>query len=148
MFSCEFCGIFKNTFVIKLFQATLQVHKVDKNVSRYYNKDIKVIPVEPILVTLCQLWKWFSMLRKLWKPTSRKTYQNLRYLQGKYLWWSFLIVKPYLLIIIIFLFWRFTITLLMTLKLIILWNFILKLYLRSWFLSLPFVDRLSWTLKC
>ena len=79
MFSCEFCGIFKNTFVIKLFQATLQVHKVDKNVSRYYNKDIKVIPVEPILVTLCQLWKWFSMLRKLWKPTSRKTYQNLKY---------------------------------------------------------------------
>ena len=47
---------------------TLQVHKVDKSVSRYCNKDVKVISIEAILVTLCQLWKMFSMVRKLWKP--------------------------------------------------------------------------------
>ena len=35
-------------------------------------KDIKVISVLAIFVTLCQLWKWFCMLRKLWKPPSRK----------------------------------------------------------------------------
>ena len=34
---------------------TLQVHKSDKNVPRYCNKDIKVISFEAILVTLCQL---------------------------------------------------------------------------------------------
>ena len=28
-------------------------------------------------VTLCQLWKWFCMFRKLCKPPSRKSYQNL-----------------------------------------------------------------------
>ena len=31
-----------------------QVHKVDKNLSRYCNKDIEVITIEAILVTLCQ----------------------------------------------------------------------------------------------
>ena len=69
--------------------------KVDKNVSRYCNKDIKVISVQAIFVTLCQLWKWFSMLRKLCKPSSRKSYQNLRKLQGKYLRRSFVIVKSF-----------------------------------------------------
>ena len=34
---------------------TLQVHKVDKNVSRYCNKDIKVISIEAILVALRQI---------------------------------------------------------------------------------------------
>ena len=38
--------------------------KVDKNVSRYGNKDIKVILIQTIFVTLCQLLKWFCMLRK------------------------------------------------------------------------------------
>ena len=56
-----------------------------------------MISVEAILVTLCQLWKWFSMLRELWKPASRKTYQNLRNLQGKHMWRSFVIVKPFFL---------------------------------------------------
>ena len=74
---------------------THRVHNLDKNVSRYFNKDIKVISTEVILVTLCQLWKWFCMVRKLWKPSSRKTYQNLRKLQGKYLKRSFVIVKPF-----------------------------------------------------
>ena len=91
-------------------------------------KGIKAISIEAILVIFCQLWKWFCMLRKLWKPASRRTYQNLRNLEGKYLWRSFVIVKPFFL--------RFAVILLMILKLIILWNFILKLYLRSW--SLPF----------
>ena len=34
---------------------TLQVHKVDKNVSGYCNKDIKVISIQAILVNLCHL---------------------------------------------------------------------------------------------
>ena len=67
---------------------TLQVHKVDKNVSRYCNKDIKVISVEAVLVTLYQLWKWYCMVKKLWKPPSRKNFRNL---QGKYLWRRFVI---------------------------------------------------------
>ena len=66
----------------------------NKNVSRYCNKDFKLISIQEIFVTFCQLWKWFCLLRKLWKPPSSKTYQNLRNLQGKYLWQSFVIVKP------------------------------------------------------
>ena len=42
--------------------------KVDKNVSRFCNKDIKVVSIEATLATLFQLWKRFGMLRKLWKP--------------------------------------------------------------------------------
>ena len=75
-FSCEFCGVFDNTFFTELFWRliqTIQVHKVDKNVSRYWKKDIKLISIEPILVTFCQIWKWFCMVRKLWKPPSWKT---------------------------------------------------------------------------
>ena len=34
---------------------TPQAHKVDKNVSRYCNKDIKVISIHAIFVTLCQI---------------------------------------------------------------------------------------------
>ena len=34
---------------------TLQVHKIAKNVSRYRNKDIKVISIEEIIVSLSQL---------------------------------------------------------------------------------------------
>ena len=34
---------------------TLQVHKVDKIVSRYCNKEIKVISIEAILVVLRQI---------------------------------------------------------------------------------------------
>ena len=34
---------------------TLQVHKVDENLSRYCNKNIKVMSIEALLVTLCQL---------------------------------------------------------------------------------------------
>ena len=45
--------------------------KVDKNVSRFCNEDIKVASIEATLATLCQLWKRFGMLRKLWKPPSR-----------------------------------------------------------------------------
>ena len=69
--------------------------KVVKSVPRYCTKDIEVLSSQAIFVTLCQLWKWSYMLRKLWKPTSRKTYQNLRSLQRKYLWRSFVIVKPF-----------------------------------------------------
>ena len=137
MFSWKFCGIFKNTFFIELFLAAnsgASSIKIDKNVYRYCNKDIKVISNEAILVSFCQLWKWFCMLRKLWKPASRKTYQYLRNLQGKHLWWSFVTVKPVSL--------RFTVILLMILKLIILWNFILKLFLRSW--SLLFSSWIAW----
>ena len=34
---------------------TLQVNKVYKNVPRYCNKDMEVVSIEAILVTLCQL---------------------------------------------------------------------------------------------
>ena len=47
-----------------------------KNVSRYCNKDSKVMTVKKILVTFCQLWKWFCLLRKLWKPPSRSKCQK------------------------------------------------------------------------
>ena len=81
----------------------------------YCNKDIKVISTEAILVTLCQLWKWFCMLRKLWKPPSRKTYQNLRKI--------FVIAKPF-----------FEVHSIITYdaEAYVVQNLILKLYLRSW----------------
>ena len=53
MFSGEFYVIFKNTFFDEPFRAT----------TIYYTT---------ILVTLYQVWKWFCMVRKLWKPPSRK----------------------------------------------------------------------------
>ena len=46
-------------------------------------------------MTFCQIWKWSCMLKKLWKPPSRITYQYLRNLQGKYLCRSFIIVKSF-----------------------------------------------------
>ena len=55
MFSCKFCGIFKIIFSLESSRRLLlivQVNKVDKNVSRYCNKDIKVISIEAILVSL------------------------------------------------------------------------------------------------
>ena len=57
--------------------------KVDKNVSKYCYKDIKVISVPTTFVTLRQLRKFFYMLRKRWKPPSRKSYKNLRNFQEK-----------------------------------------------------------------
>ena len=99
--------------------------------SRYCNKDIKVISTKAILVTLCQLWKWFRMVRKLWKPPSRKTYQNLRKLQGKYLKRIFVIVKPF--------FVWFAVILLMIQKLMILWRFIWKLHVQSFIVQLQWI---------
>ena len=64
-------------------------------VIRNCNRDIKLISVEAILVTLSLLRKWFCMVRKPWKPPSRKSYQNFRNLQRKYLWWSFVIAKSF-----------------------------------------------------
>ena len=95
------CGIFKNVFLIELFRVPgdyfwlFKYVIVDKNVSRYCNKDIKVLSVQARFATLCQFWKWFYMLRKLWKPLFKKTCQNLKNLQGKCLWRSFPIVKPF-----------------------------------------------------
>ena len=40
--------------------------------SKYCNKGIKIIYVQAIFVTFCQLWKWFSKLRELWKATIPK----------------------------------------------------------------------------
>ena len=69
--------------------------KVDKNVSRYCNKDIKVLSIQAIFMWLyVNFENGFTCWENL-KPTSRKTYQNLRNLKGKYLWWSFVIVKPF-----------------------------------------------------
>ena len=113
---------------------TLQVHKVDKNVSRYGNKDIEVIYAEATLMPLCELWKWFCMVKKLWKPPSSKAYQNLRNLQWKYLWQSFVITIRQTI------FLQFSVILLMILKLVILWNFIWKLHIQR-----P-VEQLRWSL--
>ena len=41
--------------------------------SRYCNKDIKVISALAIFVTLCQLWKWFLPVQKTLKTTIQKT---------------------------------------------------------------------------
>ena len=38
-----------------LLLQTLHVHKVEENVSRYGNKEIKVILIDAILVTVCHL---------------------------------------------------------------------------------------------
>ena len=95
MFYCvlpTFCGICKNTFLKEFFWATTSDSSSTYSRwkrSRYCNKDMKLTSIQAVLVTLCQLWKWFCMLRKLWKSPSRKSYQNLRNLQGKYMWWSF-----------------------------------------------------------
>ena len=59
-------------------------------------------------------------MRKLWKQRSGTTPQNRVHVQKKYLYLSYVIVKPLLL-------W-FTVTLLMTVKFMILWNFIMKLW--------------------
>ena len=109
---------------------TLQVHKVDKNMSRNCNKDIKVKSTEAILVTLYRLQKWFCMVRKLWKlpfrtlikisEISRKvTVAEFRYSQTIFL--------------------QFVVTLLMILKLMIFWNFMWKLHMQS-----PF-EQLRWS---
>ena len=98
MFSCEFCEITRIPFPENSSGRLLlafQVHKVDKNLPRYFNKDIKVISIEAIWTTLCQLQKWFCMVRKPWNTLPKKTYQNLRNLRRTYLWGSFVIVKPF-----------------------------------------------------
>ena len=101
---------------------TLQVHEVGKNVSSYCKRDIKMITIEAILVNLCQLWKWFCLLRKLWKPPFRK---NLRNVQGKYLCRTFVTVKP-------FFFFALLSNCAYESEAVDLTKFILKLYLRSW----------------
>ena len=113
---------------------TVQVHKVDKNVSRHCNKYIKVISIEAILVTLCQPWKWFAWWKIFEKHHPEKTYQNFRNLQRKCLWRSFVITIGETF------FLRFTVILIMILKLMILWNFIWKLLIQS-----P-VKQLRWSL--
>ena len=55
---------------------------------------------------------------KTLKTTIEKNLSNLKNVQEKYLWLSFVIVN------------RFTVILLMILKLMILWNFILKIYFK------------------
>ena len=72
---------------MELLQTTISdsSSEMHKNMSRYCNKDIKVISIDAILVTLCQLLKKFCHLKKLWEPPSRKSYQNLSNLRGKYL---------------------------------------------------------------
>ena len=72
-----------------------QYIKVDKT-------DIKEISIQAIFVILCQLWKWFCMLRKPWKLPSKKIYQNPRNLQGKYLWQNLFIAKHFFFIILQF----------------------------------------------
>ena len=69
MFSCEFCGIFKNTFFTELFRATTSDSSSSKK------------------ETLCHLWKRFCILRKL--ENHPKNLPNLKNLEGKYLWQSF-----------------------------------------------------------
>ena len=71
-----FCVLFKNIFFKELFQAT----------SIYYTT---------ILVILHQVWKWVCIVTKLWKLPSRKTYKNFGNLQGRYIWRSLVIAKPF-----------------------------------------------------
>ena len=99
--------IFDNTFF--LFNSSGKGHT---SMSRYCNKDIKVISVR-------QYW-WLYVSFETGSEYFenhhlRKTYQNLGNLQRKYLWRSFIIVKKFSLVI-----------LLMILILMILWNFILN----------------------
>ena len=110
---------------------TLQVHKVDKKVSRYCKKNIKLMSTEGLLVNLSQLWKCFFTVRKLSNHHSEKLTKTSKVLQEKYLRWSFVLVKRFFL--------QFHWVLLMTLKLMILWNFISKLHIQS-----P-VEKLRWS---
>ena len=117
-FSVNFGEFLGTPFLLNssgLLLQTLHVYEVEENVSRYCNKEIKVILIEAILVTVCHLWKWFCMLKNLWNPPSRKPTKISE------IYSSFVIVKPF-----------FCVILLMILKLLILRNFILKLYLRFW----------------
>ena len=118
---------------------TIQVHKIHKSVSRYCNKDIKLIEIEAILgsITVCQFWKWFCMLRKLWKRPSRNLSTSQKF-------WRAISVGE--LFYSETMFFPFTVILYITLKLIILWNFILKLQILV--STLLFLDCLSQTLKC
>ena len=57
-FSVNFMEFLGTPFLLNssgLLLQTLHVHKVEENVSRYCNKEIKVILIEAILVTVCHL---------------------------------------------------------------------------------------------
>ena len=86
---------FKKPFLAEFFRRlilTLQVHKVDKSVSRYCNKDINWGHINDFMSIL----KIFFHVEKFWKSSSRKSYQNFRYLQEKYLWWSFFKIRYFI----------------------------------------------------
>ena len=87
---------------------TLQVHKVDKKVSRYCKKNIKVMSTEALLVNLNQLWKWFCMVRKLSNHHSEKLTKASKILQEKYLRWSFVLVKCFFCSSVEFYLWRWS----------------------------------------
>ena len=88
--------------------------QVYKNISRYYDKHFKMTSLSQYWWFYCQIWKCWDLF---WKLTPPKNYQNLRSFQEKYQHGSFVIVKPLPL--------RLTVILLMFLKLMILWNFIM-----------------------
>ena len=87
---------------------------VYENIRRYYDKDFKVTSLSQYSRFYCQIWKCWDLFRK---PIAQINSQNLGNFQEKYQLWSFVIVKPLPL--------RFTVILLMFLKLMILWNFIM-----------------------
>ena len=70
--------------------------------SRYCNKDIKVISIQVIFVTLCQLWKWFCIclkmvVKKTLKTIIQKKSPKSQKFARKYLWRSSVIVKLFFL---------------------------------------------------
>ena len=133
-FSVNFVKFLRTPFSKNFFARlllTLQVHKVDKNMSRYFNKDIKVISIEAVLLTLMSTLKMVLHNEKTSKTTIQKnlpkskkfarkvSVAEIRYSQTIFLW--------------------LTVILLMILMLMVLWNFILKLHIHS-----P-VEQLRWS---
>ena len=78
-----------------LLLVTLQVLKVDRNVSRYWNNDIKVMSIKAILVILCQLWKWFCLLKKNFENQHPEKLIKISEICEENMWQSFVIVKPW-----------------------------------------------------
>ena len=96
---------------------TLEVHKVDKNIFKDFNRYIKVILIEAIFVILCQLWKWFCMFEnnhseRLTKPQkfARKKYEaEFYYNQTIFLRLAVFVLMILKLMILLWTsFWKFT----------------------------------------
>ena len=125
MLSCNSCEIFKNTFLqntykrplseflVQMFSHSNWILRHTEYLSVFSPNVEKYGPVKPRILTpfaQCmsitlsryynkninwEFWKHFCLLRKFSKPPSWTTSENLRNLQGKYLWRKSTVLKPF-----------------------------------------------------